>query len=93
MPLAAKCIQARKQSGGGMSAFGVRKSEGELCGGNLALTVTEGAVRKYIDVTMHVMETYGVDQYTRQNVEWLAASVESLFNNDKAKQMSLSDFL
>ena len=93
MPLAAKCIQPPKQSGRGMSAFGVRKAEGEMCNGNLALTVTEGAVRKYIKVTMHVMETYGVDNYTRQNVEWLADSVESLFNNDKAKQLSLSDFL
>ena len=56
------------------------------------MTVTQGAVRKYIEVTRHVMETYGVDGYTRQNMEWLADSVESLFNNDKAKQMSLSDF-
>ena len=77
----------------GSSAFGVRKAEGEMCNGNLALTVTEGAVRKYIKVTKHVMETYGVDHYTKQNVEWLADSVESLFNNDKAKQMSLADFL
>ena len=60
---------------------------------NLALTVSEGAVRKYIDVTKHVMATYGVDTYTEQNVEWLTGSVESLFNNDKAKQMSLTDFL
>ena len=73
-----------------MSAFGVKKSEGDMCNGNLALTVTEGAVRKYIKVTKHVMETYGVDQYTRQNVEWLADSVESLFNNDNAKQLSLA---
>ena len=93
MPLAAKCIQPPKQSGRGMSAFGVRKADGEMCNGNLALTVTEGAVRKYIKVTKHVMETYGVDHYTKQNVEWLADSVESLFNNDKAKQMSLADFL
>ena len=93
MPLAAKCIQPPKQSGRGMSAFGVRKAEGEMCNGNLALTVTEGAVRKYIKVTKHVMQTYGVDHYTKQNVEWLADSVESLFNNDKAKQMSLADFL
>ena len=93
MPLAAKCIQPPKQSGRGMSAFGVRKAEGEMCNGNLALTVTEGAVRKYIKVTKHVMETYGVDHYTRQNVEWLADSADSLFKNDKAKQMSLSDFL
>ncbi|MDP6870184.1 MAG: hypothetical protein QGI21_05375 [Candidatus Poseidoniaceae archaeon] len=93
MPLAAKCIQTPKNFGRGMSAFGVSKSEGGLCNGNLALTVTEGAVRKYIEVTKHVMATYGVDDYTKQNVEWLAESVESLFNNDKAKQMSLSDFL
>ena len=93
MPLAAKCIQPAKQAGRGMSAFGVRKADGEMCNGNLALTVTEGAVRKYINVTKHVIETYGVDHYTKQNVEWLADSVESLFNNDKAKQMSLSDIL
>jgi hypothetical protein len=93
MPLAAKCIQPPKQSGRGMSAFGVRKAEGEMCNGNLALTVTEGAVRKYIKVTKHVMETYGVDHYTKQNVEWLADSADSLFKNDKAKQMSLADFL
>jgi DNA polymerase II large subunit len=39
------------------------------------------------------MDHYGVDTYTRQNVEWLADSVDSLFNNDRAKQLSLSDFL
>tara|TARA_B100000614_G_C14417927_1_gene440671 strand:+ start:105 stop:386 length:282 start_codon:yes stop_codon:yes gene_type:complete len=93
MPLAGKCIQPPKLTGRGMSAFGIRKSENDMCNGNLALTVTEGAVRKYIKVTEHVMETYGVDQYTRQNIEWLAESVESLFNNDNAKQLSLSDFL
>jgi len=64
-----------------------------LCSGRLALTVSEGAVRKYIEVTKHVMDKYGVDTYTRQNMEWLAGSVESLFNNDRARQMSLTDFL
>ena len=38
MPLTAKCIQPPKLSGRGMSAFGVRKSEGDMCNGNLALT-------------------------------------------------------
>jgi DNA polymerase II large subunit len=90
MPLASKCIQPARINSGSQRFGG---AEGKMCHGNLALTVTEGAVRKYIQVTRHVMETYGVDNYTRQNVEWLAGSVESLFNNDKAKQMSLSDFL
>ena len=93
MPLAGKCIQLTKVGGRGLAAHGVSRSDGDQCGGNLALTVSEGAVRKYIEVTRHVMETYGVDTYTRQNVEWLASSVDSLFNNDRARQMSLADFL
>ena len=93
MPIAGSCIQPKKASGQGLARVGVAKSEGGLCGGNLALTVSEGAVRKYIKVTKHVMATYGVDNYTKQNVEWLADSVDSLFNNDRAKQLSLSDFL
>ena len=93
MPLAGHCIQPEKVGGRGLSAHGVTRSEGGQCNGKLALTVSEGAVRKYIEVTKHVMDTYGVDTYTRQNMEWLAGSVESLFNNDRARQMSLSDFL
>lgn len=93
MPIAGQCIQIKAAGPGGLASHGVRRSEGDQCGGNLALTVSEGAVRKYIDVTKHVMATYGVDTYTEQNVEWLTGSVESLFNNDKAKQMSLTDFL
>ena len=93
MPIAGSCIQPKKASGQGLARVGVAKSEGGLCAGYLALTVSEGAVRKYIKVTKHVMATYGVDNYTKQNVEWLADSVDSLFNNDRAKQLSLSDFL
>lgn len=73
--------------------MGVVKAEGEQCGGNLALTVSQGAVRKYIKVMRYVMDHYGVDLYTRQNADWLANSTDSLFNNDRAKQLSLSDFL
>ena len=93
LPVAGKCIQKRKVTGRGLSAVGVMKSEGDQCGGKLALTVSEGAVRKYIKVTKHVMATYGVDSYTKQNVEWLSDSTDSLFKNDRAKQMSLTDFL
>jgi DNA polymerase II large subunit len=93
MPLAAHCIQPKKETGRGLSSMGVAKSEGGQCNGNLALTVSEGAVRKYIAVMQFVMDHYGVDLYTRQNANWLADSADSLFNNDRAKQLSLSDFL
>jgi len=93
MPLSGQCIQSNKKAAYGLGSHGVSGGDRGTCKGNLALTVSQGAVRKYIKVTKHVMETYGVDHYTKQNVEWLAASVESLFNNDKAKQLLLSDFL
>ena len=93
MPISGKCIQISKASNAGFGSLGISKSSGDLCNGNLALTVSEGAVRKYIKVTQHVMEKYGVDNYTKQNVEWLANSTDSLFQNDRARQMSLSDFL
>lgn len=97
MPLAGKCIDTGKGkpkgAGNGTSALGIKEDTNRQCGGNLALTVTEGAVRKYIKVTEHVMETYGLDNYTKQNMEWLAKSVESLFNNDRVRQASLFDFI
>ena len=97
MPLAGKCIETGKGKSKGAervgSGLGIKVDNNRQCGGKLALTVTEGAVRKYIKVTEHVMDTYGLDNYTKQNMEWLAKSVESLFNNDRARQASLFDFL
>jgi len=93
MPLSGSCIQPKKETGRGLANMGVSAPEGGLCNGNLALTVSEGAVRKYIEVMRFVMDHYGVDLYTRQNADWLANSADSLFNNDRAKQLSLADFL
>ena len=90
MPIAGKCIQIMKGRDGGLVGSGSRI---QRCNGNIALTVSQGAVRKYIKVINHIQEEYGLDIYTNQNVKWLIDSTDSLFNNDRAKQMSLSDFL
>ena len=50
-------------------------------------------MRKYIQVTKEVMENYGVDDYTKQRVDWMSDSVDSLFNNDRVTVMTLEDFL
>jgi len=90
MPLAGKCIQTTSSSGIGL---GSSQDGGTLCGGNVVLTVSEGAVRKYIKITSEVMETYGVDDYTKQRVGWMTDSVDSLFNDDKVTVMTLEDFI
>ena len=93
IPLSGQCIQTKKESGQGFARIGNLDGEGGLCQGNLALTVSEGAVKKYIEVMRFVMNRYGVDLYTKQNADWLANSADSLFNNDRVKQLTLSDFL
>ena len=88
MPLAGKCIKNKPASGG--------FSGGELdsgCGGNVVLTVSEGAVRKYIQITEDIMSEFGIDDYTKDRVAWMASSVDSLFNNDKVTVMTLEDFI
>jgi hypothetical protein len=90
MPLAGKCIQT-VSTGGGL--VGSRDGDSSLCGGNVVLTVSEGAVRKYIQITRNVIEKYGVDDYTKQRVDWMTDSVDSLFNDDTVTVMTLNDFV
>ena len=63
------------------------------CGGNVILTVHEGAVRKYLEISKEIGERYGVSSYTRQRIELLDYDISSLFENHKVKQLGLSDFM
>ncbi len=63
------------------------------CGNpNLTLTVHEGSVRKYLEVSKQIAIKYKIDAYTHQRILLLERSVESLFQNDKVKKSKLSDF-
>ena len=57
------------------------------------MTVSPGAVKKYIGVTNRVIEKYGIDLYTEHRVKWMEDSVESLLENDKVTIMTLGDFI
>ncbi len=63
------------------------------CGGRLLLTVHEGSVRKYLEVSLKVAEEYGVSSYTRQRLELIKMEIDSLFKSDKVKQTGLADFV
>ena len=96
MPLSGKCIKTPDQSRGnqGMrSGIDFARGETHHCGGNLVLTVSEGSVRKYINVMQHVIEHYDVDLYTRQRVDGLIKSTDSLFKNDRVTVFTLDDFI
>jgi DNA polymerase II large subunit len=94
IPLSGSCI-AKVAINSGTSRLDNSSDENHanVCGGNLTLTVFPKSVRKYIQVTNDVMDMYGRALYTRQRVEWMQSSVDSLFDNDKVTVMTLSDFI
>lgn len=62
------------------------------CGNGLTLTVHEASVKKYLEISKTIGEKYGLDTYTRERIEILEMSMDSVFNNDKVKKCKLSDF-
>ncbi len=62
------------------------------CGHSLNLTVHEASVRKYLNISREIAEKYELDEYTKDRIEILSMSMDSVFNNDKIKKCKLSDF-
>jgi len=63
------------------------------CGGRVNLTVHEGSVNKYMDTAIRVAEEFGCRPYTKQRLEVLEKSLESVFQNDRNKPSRLDDFM
>ncbi len=63
------------------------------CGGKLLLTVSEGSVRKYLDISTELVEKYNLSDYMKQRLVLLKREIDSLFTNDLSKQAGLADFM
>ncbi|WP_410766066.1 DNA polymerase II large subunit [Haloferax sp. DFSO60] len=63
------------------------------CDGRVNLTVHQGSVNKYMDVAIEVAEEFDCRDYTKQRLEVLEKSLESVFENDKNKQSGIADFM
>ncbi|MFC7155862.1 DNA-directed DNA polymerase II large subunit [Halomarina halobia] len=63
------------------------------CGGRVNLTVHQGSVNKYMTTAIRVAEEYDCRDYTKQRLEVLQKSLESVFENDKNKQSGIADFM
>jgi len=69
------------------------KNNNDECGGDLTLTVHEGGVKKYLDITKKVSKKYKVSKYTQQRILLTEKAISSLFDNDRLKKCTLEDFL
>ncbi|WP_423743653.1 DNA polymerase II large subunit (plasmid) [Haladaptatus sp. SPP-AMP-3] len=63
------------------------------CGGRVNLTVHQGSVNKYMDTAIQVADEYDCREYTKQRLQILERSLESVFENDKNKQSGIADFM
>ena len=63
------------------------------CGGDLTLTVHEGSVKKYLEVTKRIASEYPVSAYLQQRIALIEDAISSLFTNDKTQDLKLDDFL
>ena len=61
-------------------------------GGKLILTIAEGSVRKYLEISKSIVEKYGLPDYMRQRLRLVENNINSVFINDKSKQYNLADF-
>jgi len=63
------------------------------CNGKIVLTVHEGSVKKYMDISLKVAEEYEISDYTKQRLDLINLEIKSLFESDVSKQMGLADFM
>ncbi|HIQ32666.1 MAG TPA: DNA-directed DNA polymerase II large subunit [Methanothermococcus okinawensis] len=63
------------------------------CGSKLILTVSRGAVEKYMDVSQKMAEEYNVNNYIKQRLELIRDAIDSLFKNEKVGQSTIGHFL
>jgi len=56
------------------------------------LTVYRGGIEKYLEAAERLIRKYDLPQYYLQRIAMVREEVDSLFNGNKPKQISLKDF-
>ena len=67
------------------------KGDCTKCGGRILLTVSEGAIRKYLEPSEEIADTFNVSTYRRQYIYLLKDQIISLFGRAN-RQSSLGQF-
>ncbi len=62
------------------------------CGGTLTLTVHEGSITKYLNISKELAENYRVSKYTRQRIKLIEVETLSLFESELKRQIKIDEF-
>jgi DNA polymerase II large subunit len=60
--------------------------------GNIIMTISEGSVRKYLDIAKQLVYGKQLSNYTQERLEILEQEIESVFCKEKTKQKNIGDF-
>ncbi len=63
------------------------------CGGAVSLTVYRGGIEKYLEAAHQLVQKYGLSEYYAQRLFLVEEEIRSLFEGNKPRQISLSDFV
>lgn len=63
------------------------------CGGNLTLTIHEGGIKKYLEISDKLCKKYELPIYLKQRLELIKKEIDNIFQDEKIKQTGLSDFV
>ncbi|UCE28459.1 MAG: DNA polymerase II large subunit [Candidatus Bathyarchaeota archaeon] len=63
------------------------------CGGDLVLTVHRGGIEKYLEAARQLVKKYRLPDYYTQRLALVEEEIRSLFEGNKPRQVSLSNFV
>ena len=63
------------------------------CGGKLLLTISKGGIEKYLNISKRMADEYGLSNYLKQRLMLIEKEIASIFEDDRSKQFSLSQYL
>ncbi len=69
------------------------KGKCRKCGGKLLLTISKGGIEKYLKVSYELADKYNLPLYLKQRLQLIEKDIKSMFEDDKSKQFSLSNYL
>ncbi|MFH0835781.1 MAG: DNA polymerase II large subunit [Candidatus Micrarchaeota archaeon] len=62
------------------------------CGGKLLLTISKGGIEKYLKISQEMAEKYDLPNYLKQRLMLIKKEIASIFEDERVKQFSLSDY-
>lgn len=63
------------------------------CGGKLILTINKGGIEKYLELSVRMCEEFGLPDYMKQRLALIRQDINSIFVDERSKQVGLADFI